>query len=46
MSIKDAYTTQEIMLLLSIVAVSTVTRRAEREGWQARTRVGRGGGNE
>jgi len=42
---KEAYTTIELMLLLALVKTS-VLRRAEREGWQSRSRKGRGGGKE
>jgi hypothetical protein len=42
---KDAYTAQEIAKPLS-VAVSTVLRRANREGWPYRKRDGQGGGRE
>jgi putative transposase len=42
---KDSYTAKELATALG-VTVMTVARRAEREGWQSRPRVGRGGGNE
>ncbi|ABB40144.1 Transposase-like Mu [Oleidesulfovibrio alaskensis G20] len=42
---KDAYTAKELAIALN-VTVMTITRRAEREGWQSRPRAGRGGGNE
>lgn len=46
MTLKDAYTTQEIARLLGMLASSTATRRAQRETWQPRPRTGRGGGSE
>lgn len=42
---KDAYTTKELSNLLG-TAQRTVTRRAQREGWDSRPRAGRGGGLE
>ncbi|CAK7025266.1 MAG: hypothetical protein DELT_02555 [Desulfovibrio sp.] len=43
--LKKAYTTTELMQLFALVKTS-VTRRAEREGWKCRKRQGRGGGKE
>ncbi|MDD2966749.1 MAG: Mu transposase C-terminal domain-containing protein [Desulfovibrionaceae bacterium] len=45
MAMKDAYTTSELCRILQSV-VSSITRRAARENWQSRKRVGRGGGKE
>lgn len=45
MHTKDAYTTKEMAAHLN-VDQSNIARRAEREGWQHRTRAGRGGGKE
>ena len=46
MTSKDAYTTKELLVLLRVKEVSSITRRAEREGWHSRKRQGRGGVNE
>ena len=46
MAQKEAYTTQELMDLLDVIAASTITRRAARENWQCRKRQRRGGGKE
>lgn len=43
--IKEAYSSKELARLEG-VAVSTIVRRAESEGWQSRPKAGRGGGNE
>jgi len=37
---KDAYTAKELAIALN-VTVMTITRRAEREGWQYRWRIWR-----
>lgn len=42
---KEAYTTREFVVLLGTNKM-TVLRRAKREGWESRPRVGRGGGRE
>ncbi|MBU1002759.1 MAG: Mu transposase C-terminal domain-containing protein [Proteobacteria bacterium] len=42
---KNAYSTRELQSVLAL-DVSTVTRRAQREGWPSRKRSGRGGGFE
>ena len=44
--IKEAYTTQELMIILGVRDASTVLRRAKREGWLSRSCSGRGGGFE
>lgn len=44
--IKEAYTTQELMVILGVRAASTVLRRAKREGWLSQPCSGRGGGFE
>lgn len=44
-AIKESYTTQECKALLGLTVVS-VLRKASREAWQSRPRVGRGGGKE
>ncbi|WP_430735211.1 Mu transposase C-terminal domain-containing protein [Halodesulfovibrio aestuarii] len=43
--LKEAYTTKELMNCLGC-GKDTALRRAKRESWQARPRVGRGGGSE
>lgn len=43
---KHAYTTRDLMTLLSVAAESSITRRAQREGWRSRTAKRRGGGHE
>lgn len=45
MTLKDAYTTQELAPLLGITT-RAVLDRAKRESWQSRPRAGRGGGSE
>lgn len=45
MTMKDAYSTKELTVLLCIVA-SSVIRKAMAEGWRFRPRSGRGGGKE
>lgn len=45
MTLKDAYTTQELVSLLGLAKSNTLSR-AKRESWQSRPRVGRGGGSE
>lgn len=42
---KDAYTTRELSEMLG-VSRQSLDKRSKREGWQARPRAGRGGGNE
>mgnify|MGYP000871341546 CR=1 FL=1 len=44
--IKEAYTTQELMIILGVRDASTVLRRVKREGWLSRSCSGRGGGFE
>lgn len=46
MSIKEAYTTQELVAILQVDARTSIARRATRESWQSRPRPGRGGGKE
>lgn len=47
MSIKEAYTAQELSKLLGITAKSVLMRaNPDRENWTPRPRVGRGGGHE
>lgn len=41
-----AYTSQELLSILSVKDESTIRRRAKRESWQSRPRKGRGGGKE
>lgn len=43
---KHAYTTRDLMTLLSVAAESSITRRAKREGWRSRSAKRRGGGHE
>ncbi|SHI74948.1 Mu transposase C-terminal domain-containing protein [Halodesulfovibrio aestuarii] len=44
--LKEAYTTRELASILGFSQPKGVLVRANRESWQARPRVGRGGGNE
>ena len=46
MALKEFYTTREIAELLGFSTMRSVFLRAEREHWQARERIGRGGGKE
>ena len=46
MAIKEVYTTAELMGVLGVAFASSITRRADREQWQARDRSGRGGDKE
>lgn len=46
MSIKEAYTTQELAAILRVDARTSISRRATRESWQSLPRSGRGGGRE
>lgn len=45
MAMKDAYSTQELAILLCLV-VSSIIRKARDENWGWRKRPGRGGGKE
>ena len=45
MALEESYSTREISTLLG-VAVKNLLRRAQKEGWQSRKRIGRGGGKE
>lgn len=41
---KEALSTRYLTVLLGVDYVSSVIRRADREGWQSLPRAGRGGG--